>query len=49
MYTVKINRSAVHKKTAGINLCAVIKYFKIKKKNLKGEKVIFTIKKVLKN
>ena len=32
MYTVKINRSAVHKKTAGINLCAVIKYFKIKKK-----------------
>ena len=28
MYTVKINRSAVHKKTAGINLCAVIKYFK---------------------
>ena len=27
------NRSDEYKKTAGINLCPVIKYFKIKKKN----------------
>ena len=28
----KKNRSAEYEKTAGKNLCAVIKYFKIKKK-----------------
>ena len=31
IYTAK-NRSAEYEKTAGINLCAVIKYFEIKKK-----------------
>ena len=47
IYTAK-DRSAEYKnKTAGINLFAVIKYFKIKKK--KAERLIFTIKKVLKN
>ena len=55
IYTAK-NRSAEYEKTAGMNLCAVIEYFKIKKKKDKkttvhgkrAERLIFTIKKVLK-
>ena len=39
----------MYKKKAGINLCAVIKYFKIKKTIVHGkkaERLIFTTKKV---
>ena len=32
LYLYCKNRSAEYEKTAGINLCAVIKYFEIKKK-----------------
>ena len=46
------NRPAEYKKTDGINLSAIIKYFKIKKKtivhNKKAERQIFTMQKVLK-
>ena len=53
IYTAK-NRPTEYEKTAGINLCTVIKYFKIKKEKTivhskKAERLIFTTKKVLKN
>ena len=53
IYTAK-NRPTEYEKTAGINLCTVIKYFKIKKEKTivhskKAERLIFTTKKVLQN
>ena len=47
------NRPAEYKKTEGVNLSAIIKYFNIKKKTIvhrkKAERQIFTIKKGVKN
>ena len=55
LFILQKNRPTEYEKTAGINLSAVIKYFNIKKKkktivhSKKAERLIFTIKKVLKN
>ena len=54
LFILQKNRSAEYEKAAGINLCAVIKYFKIKKKKTivhgkKAERLIFRIEKGVKN